>query len=99
MMRKPDWGMDASIRITNSPIFLTKAKIFCHGILHGEQGKDLATNSTNFRVNSWNSWRKNFRVLHVPFSVAFPMPLVAALPLQAIRGGFLNRDPGEELKC
>ena len=25
-------------------------------------GKDLATNFTNFRLNSWNSWQKHFRV-------------------------------------
>jgi hypothetical protein len=29
------------IRITNSQIFLIEAKLFCHGILHGEHGRDF----------------------------------------------------------
>jgi len=40
-----DWRNKAAfvkIRTTSSQIFLTEAKIFCHGILHGDHGKDLA---------------------------------------------------------
>jgi len=41
--------------------------VFCQkqnyqGSCQRDRGRDLATNSTPFRENSWNSWQKNFGV-------------------------------------
>ena len=74
----PDLGEQLPLALSGAcsmfarPVLLSLPKIPCHCLLRIRpetggstwHGRDLATNSTNFRVNSWP---KNFRVLRVHF--------------------------------